>query len=86
MTIKFIVYAVTVIFTYILGLISKKLKWNENLPIEIQNIIIILISTLIGILIHVENLDANSIFSAVISAVGGVGTAVVVYDAQKMDK
>ena len=29
MTIKFIVYAVTVIFTYILGLISKKLKWND---------------------------------------------------------
>lgn len=82
MTIQFLVYVVTTLFTYIMGKVSKHFEWNYTLPITIQNIIIIAIVSIIGILIHIENLDANSIITAVITAVGGVGTAVVAYDAK----
>jgi hypothetical protein len=83
MTIQFLVYVVTTLFTYIAGKVSKYYDWNYTLlPIPIQNIIIIGIVSAIGILIHIEDLDANSIIQAVITAVGGVGTAVVVYDAK----
>lgn len=35
-----LVFIVSAIITYLLGKLSKKLNWNENLPIPIQNIII----------------------------------------------
>lgn len=82
MTIQFLVYVVTTLFTYIMGKVSKHFGWNYDFPITLQNIIIIAIVSVIGILIHIENLDANSIITAVITAVGGVGTAVVAYDAK----
>ena len=82
MTVRFLVYVVTTLFTYIMGKVSKHFEWNYTLPITIQNIIIIAIAATIGCLIHIENLDANSIITAVITAVGGVGTAVVAYDAR----
>ena len=82
MTIQFLVYVVTTLFTYIAGKVSKHFGWNYTMPITIQNIIIIAVSSIIGCLIHIENLDANSIITAVITAVGGVGTAVVAYDAK----
>ena len=44
--------------------------------------IIIAIASVIGCLIHIENLDINGVITAVITAVGGVGTAVVAYDAK----
>jgi len=82
MTIELLVYVVTVLFTYIAGKVSKHFGWNYTLPITIQNIIIIAIASVIGCIIHIQNLDANSIISAVVTAVGGVGTAVVAYDAK----
>lgn len=82
MTIQFLVYVVTTLFTYIAGKVSKRYGLNYSLPITIQNIIIIAIVSAIGILIHIENLDTNAIINAVITAVGGVGTAVVAYDAK----
>ena len=80
MTVEFLVYAVTTIFTYVLGKISKKKGWNETLPIPMQNIFIIAIVSVIGFVINVEGLDVNSLITAVITAVGGVGTATIVYD------
>lgn len=82
MTVQFLVYVVTTLFTYIAGKVSKHFGWNYTMPITIQNIVIIAIASIIGCLIHIENLDANSIITAVITAVGGVGTAVVAYDAK----
>lgn len=82
MTVQVLVYIVTTLFTYILGKVSKHFCWNETLPIPVQNIIIIAIASAIGCLIHIQDLDANSIISAVVTAVGGVGTAVVAYDAK----
>lgn len=82
MTVQFLVYVITTLFTYIAGKVSKHFGWNYDLPITIQNIIIVIISAAIGCLIHIENLDANGVIEAVITAVGGVGTAVVAYDAK----
>lgn len=82
MTIEVLVYIVTTLFTYIAGKVSKHFGWNYDLPITIQNIIIGAISAGIGILIHIEGLDANTIIESVIVALGGVGTAVIAYDAK----
>jgi len=82
MTVQFLVYVITTLFTYIAGKVSKHFGWNYDLPITIQNIIIIAISAIIGCLINIEGLDVNGVITAVITAVGGVGTAVVAYDAK----
>lgn len=82
MTVQFLVYVVTTLFTYVAGKVSKHFGWNYTLPVTIQNIIIIAIASVIGGLIHIENLDINGVITAVITAVGGVGTAVVAYDAK----
>ena len=82
MTVQFLVYVITTLFTYIMGKVSKHFGWNYDLPITIQNIIIIAIASVIGCLINIEGLDFNGVISAVITAVGGVGTAVVAYDAK----
>ena len=82
MTLQFLVYVITTLFTYIAGKVSKHFGWNYDLPITVQNIIIIAIASIVGCLIHIENLGVNDVITAVITAVGGVGTAVVAYDAK----
>lgn len=82
MTVQFLVYVITTLFTYIAGKVSKHFGWNYDLPITVQNIIIIAIVSIVGCLIHIENLGVNDVITAVITAVGGVGTAVVAYDAK----
>lgn len=82
MTVEFLVYVITALFTYIAGKVSKYFGWNYDLPITIQNIIIIAIASAIGCLINIEGLDMNGVIKSVITAVGGVGTAVVAYDAK----
>lgn len=82
MTVQFLVYVVTTLFTYIAGKVSKHFGWNYALPITVQNIIIIAIASIVGCLIHIENLGVNDVITSVITAVGGVGTAVVAYDAK----
>ena len=82
MTVQLIVYLVTTLFTYVLGKVSKYFRWNETLPIPVQNIVIGIIATIIGCVIHVEGLDANGVIQAVVTALGGVGTATVLYDAK----
>lgn len=82
MTVEFLVYVITTLFTYIAGKVSKHFGWNYDLPITVQNIIIIAIASIVGCLIHIENLGVNDVITAVITAVGGVGTAVVAYDAK----
>lgn len=82
MTVQVLVYIVTTLFTYILGKVSKHFCWNETLPIPVQNIIIGMIAAAIGCLIHIEGLDINGVITAVITALGGIGTATVLYDAK----
>lgn len=83
MTVELLVYLVTTVFTYVMGLISKKKGWNETLPITIQNIIIGIIATGIGILIHIEGLTVNEIIQAVVVGIGGAATATLYYDTKK---
>lgn len=80
MTIQLLVYVITTVFTYVLGKFSKHFGWNETLPIPIQNIIIGIISAIIGCIIHIEGLGTNEIIQAVVTALGGIGTATVLYD------
>ncbi len=82
MSVQLIVYVITTLFTYILGKVSKHFGWNETLPIPVQNIAIGIISAVIGCVIRVEGLDANGIIQAVVTALGGIGTATVLYDAK----
>lgn len=82
MTVQVLVYIVTTLFTYILGKVSKHFCWNETLPIPVQNIIIGIIAAAIGCLIHIEGLDINGVITSVITALGGIGTATVWYDAK----
>ena len=82
MTIQVLVYIVSTLFTYIFGKVSKYFGWNETLPIPIQNIIIGFICAGIGVLFHIEGLDPNTIITNVIAALGGAGTATVLYDAK----
>ena len=82
MTVQVLVYIITTLFTYVAGKISKKIGLNYSLPIPIQNIVIGVIASLIGCLIHIEGLDVNGVIQAVITAVGGIGTATVLYDAK----
>lgn len=82
MTIQVLVYIITTLFTYILGKVSKHFGWNETLPIPVQNIAIGIISSVIGCVIHAEGLDANGVIQAVVTALGGIGTATVLYDAK----
>lgn len=82
MTVQLIVYIITTLFTYILGKASKYFGWNETLSIPVQNIIIGIIAAVIGCIIHVEGLDVNGVIQAVVTALGGIGTATVLYDAK----
>lgn len=85
MTVELLVYLVTTIFTYAMGLLSKKKGWNEELPIAIQNIIIGIIATGIGILIHVEGLTIDEIIQAVVVGIGGAATAALYYDTKQIE-
>ncbi len=82
MTVELLVYIITILFTYVMGILSKKFSWNETLPIPVQNILIGIIVTTIGCFIHIEGLGVNEIIQSVIVAMGGIGTATVVYDAK----
>ena len=80
-----LVYIVTTVVTYILGLISKKLKWNEDLPIPVQNIIIGIITFVILYFIKKPQ-DIEVLMQQIITAIGGVSTAALCYDASKIKK
>lgn len=80
MTVELLLYLITTIFTYVMGIISKKKGWNQTLPITIQNIIIGSIVVVIGIIIHIEGLTVDEIIKAVVVGIGGAATAALYYD------
>lgn len=84
-----IVYVVTALFTYILGIISKKTGLNNNLPIPIQNIIVGICSFIV--MVGIDSLtgagiEPESLIQEIIIAIGGAGTATLAYDADKVSK
>ena len=84
--IGYLVYIVSTLFTYIFGILSKKYKWNESLPIPIQNFVVglvVFVLAYIFCLIMKQNLNPEEILQQIIFAIGGAGTATLSYDTQK---
>ena len=83
--IEVLTYIVSVIMTYVMGIISKKMKWNEEMPIPIQNI-------LVGIIVFVivyftqRPSDVEVAINQIMLALGGAGTATLCYDTTKVGK
>lgn len=83
--VNILVYIASTILTYVLGICAKKFKWNEQLPIPVQNILVGLTVLVLAWLLS-EPVDAQEIFNLVIAASGGAGTATLGYDTQKINK
>lgn len=79
---EFLIYAVSTIFTFVMGVFSKKLKWNETLPIPVQNIIVGIIVFGIFYLIKRPS-EVETIINQIMLSIGGAGTAALSYDATK---
>lgn len=87
--INLIIYIVSTLLTYILGLLSKKFKWNETLPIPIQNIFVGVITFLVAYIcckVAGTEIDIQSTMEKIIVALGGAGTAALGYDTNKSIK
>lgn len=82
---EILVFVVSTIVTYILGLLSKKFKWNEQLPIPLQNIIVGVIVFTIFYLVK-RPADIELALQQLMLAMGGVGTATLGYDTSKVGK
>ena len=80
-----LVYIVSTLVTYILGLISKKFKWNEQMPIPIQNIIIGIIVFTIFYIVQRPS-DIELALEQLMLAMGGAGTAALSYDTSRIGK
>ena len=82
-----IVYIVSTLLTYFIGLISKKKGWNKDIiPIPIQNICIAFICFVVILLVNIIfqlNVDTQYVLMYLISAFGGAGTATLSYDIGK---
>lgn len=83
--INMLIYIISTLLTYFLGIIAKKLKWNEDLPIPIQNILVGLIVFGIAYLI-LKPSDMTELANQIWLALGGAGTATLVYDTSKIGK
>lgn len=83
--IEVLIYVVSTVLTYTLGVLSKKFKWNQSLPIPIQNILVGII--VFGIFYIVKRpVDVEGSLQQIMVALGGAGTATLGYDTQKIGK
>ena len=83
--INLIVFIVSTLFTYVFGILSKHFKWNETLPIPVQNIMVGLISFSIFYIIYRPG-NSEEVINQIIVALGGSGTATLSYDLSKINK
>lgn len=87
--IGYITFIVSTTFTYLMGILSKKYKWNDTLPIPLQNVLIGIIVFILAyafcFIFRVE-MQPRNILEQIIYAMGGVGTATLGYDTQKIGK
>lgn len=82
-----ITYIVSTLFTYIMGLLSKKYGWNKELPIPVQNVLVgIAVFGIVLIYTYFSKIPINveSIIEQIICAIGGSGTATLYYDNKKV--
>lgn len=74
-TVVSIITIVTVVVTFIFGIIVKKFELVESKYIPIQNVIIGILAGLICYALHLDGMDlATSIVTCIISALGAGGT------------
>ncbi len=87
--INYLTFIVSTTFTYIMGILSKKYKWNDTLPIPLQNVLIGIIVFILAyafcFIMKIE-IKSKDILEQIIYAMGGVGTATLGYDTQKIRK
>lgn len=87
--INLIIYVVSTILTYVLGLLSKKFKWNETLPIPLQNILVGGFTFLVAYIwckASGTEIEAQAMVEQIVVALGGAGTATLSYDIDKSMK
>lgn len=85
--INYLVFIVSTGMTYFLGILSKKHKWNDTLPIPIQNCfvgIVVFVLAYVFCLITKKNINAEYILNQIVSSMSGVATATLGYDIQKI--
>lgn len=83
--VNILIYIVSTLLTYVLGLLAKKRKWNEQLPIPVQNILVgILVFALA--LLFTDETNPQELLNQIVVALGGAGTATLGYDASKINK
>ena len=85
--IKILTYIVSTLFTYTLGIVSKKKGWHQTLPIPVQNIIVgAIVFVLSLIIVHIlkENVSVENIIDQIAVAIAGSGTATMAYDMKKV--
>ena len=72
--IGYLTFVVSTLFTYFMGIISKKHKWNETLPIPIQNMLvglIVFVLTYVFCLAMKINMKTEDMIEQIIFAMGG---------------
>lgn len=87
--IKELILIFSAIVTYGFGKLSKKFKWNENLPIPIQNLIVGCMVFVVVFLYQKaigEVANVQDIVHEIYYAFGGSGLATLLYDANKSTK
>lgn len=87
--INLLTYVISTLLTYFMGLASKRFGWNEELPIPVQNILIgLFVFGIVIVYTHLTGgeLDFNNITTQIITALGGSGTATLIYDNLKDTK
>ena len=80
-----LIYVATIILTYGFGILSKRFKWNEQMPIPVQSIFIWLIVLTLSWFLS-EPINAEETFYLIIASAGGAGTATLGYDTKKAIK
>lgn len=83
--VNLLIYIVSTVLTYVLGILAKKFKWNEELPIPIQNILVgITVFFIAWVFINPAN--PQELLNQIVVALGGAGTATLGYDTTKIKK
>ena len=83
--INMLIYIVSTILTYVLGILAKKFKWNQTLPIPVQNIMVGLTVFVIAWTLT-KTPNPETLFEQIMASLGGAGTATLGYDTTKINK
>lgn len=72
--IGYLTFIVSTLFTYFMGLLSKKHKWNDTLPIPIQNMLVglaVFILAYVFCLVMKISMKPEDMIQQIVYAMGG---------------